>query len=990
MAYTMPKTRSCAQLAGQQTHAEMGTILDLSRYRATASVAGANGRLVQVGDQIFEANNLTKPIRLMGNNNGATITNPLDPALADKMARKMKARGFNFVRIHGIEAYLMMWGEMYSSPRTDVTGTRNYDPRRWEELDAFLYALKQNGMFYSFGPASKNLAINIFGRDRWDEVFNVTGTATATITAGKITNVAITTPNAVKYPDPPSVLVVDAANSNGHGAVIRSVINGAGDITGYIIDNQGDGYTASNGTANGTSTTMISHYGGTGRLKLRLRLDQTIRNHLRDVHYDFLNHVSPITGIAYKDEPALCMVECMNEAHGQLLLGAYGQAVLRPNWVNWLADRYTDIATLNTAWGSSFTGFWDPTLLVISATSSPADATKAAVARWSDSQKFIADSDAALYSWLVQEIRATGFPGMIVCRDMVSEPVISRLYTETGCNMQSVHAYPGLMDDFSAGKTYNSASSNTANAPSYYAYGTNPIYLAIACVTENVPWMFGELGFPWPGIYRGEWGLLGAGYASTHNASGITLHGQTYNAFTFGPGNRTGLKALRPHMYEHDPLTNATTWLMSKVFQAREVATLPITKTMVLNHRALNSLPNAAAMAAATLTYSFTQSGTPASYQTVMPIARQVTRWDTVNPDSTTIANTWRTDVVKTTEAQMNDHGFNVGNVGLYEASNWVFGRGNNQVWGNYEYSAPAMRYPKRVNGKPAEVFADRVAGLFGISTPKTQALVSSGKFAQGVATTVRKGNAFAANATRAETTMPGYAYNKNVDGNRFWENLLVDFIEDGTLLGVTAMDDEPIAQSSSMVVVAASNYYNTGQTHAPMEKIISSIVLNGGTGYPDVSEWAISQSPSIAAAASVIVYATAGVPTSYRIVSQTGNFTSTTLTASRVNGGAGTGLTFTYTLADAPESAEIKMGTPFGGAEEGWPILQKRFVVVFTLTGIDLSAPWVLYELDFAGKRIGELTKTITRVRNGIKIKIDSSRTRQPSVYFELAQAGV
>lgn len=991
MAYTMPRVRSCAPLAGQQFYPEQASILDLAGFRRTASVAGARGRLVKSGGNIYEADELLKPVeqrvpvRLVGNNSAATITHALDPAVAERMAKRLKARGINYVRLHHMEAYLMQWGAMYDMPSM-VTGTRNYDPRRWAELDNFLYVLKQHGIYYSFSPASKNLALNTRGLDRWNETFNATGTITVTVTNGVITSATRSGANATPYPDPPSIIVNDIANSNGNGAVLRCTINettGIIDPT-LIVENGGSGYLAG---GSGTNATIATFYGGTGRLKPRLRIDPAIRQHWKDMLItDFLNHVSPHTGIPYWQEPALCMVECMNEAHLQILLGAYGTAFIRPSWVNWLVARYGTIANLNAAWGgATFAGFWDANLTLILGAFAPADGTKPNVARWSDSQKFIADNDVSLYSWMCNEIRATGYPGMVVCRDMVGEPVFSRLYAETGCDMQSIHLYPALADDFAAGSKYSTAAAAAANAPAHYAYGTNPFNLGLAVITENVPWMLGEYGFAWPGIYRGEMGLLAAGYCSTHNSSGVTLHAETYNSFVFGPSNRTGLRSLRPNQHEHDPLSNGSTWLMAIVLHRGDIATLPITKTVVLNHRALNSMPDAAAMQAATLTYSFTQAGSPASYQTVMPSARQVVRWDTVNPNDLTIGNAWRTDINKSTELQLNDHGFNSGNAAQFEVSDWVFGRGNTTVWGNYEYPTSAIRYVKRVNNKPAEVFADRQAGLMGISTPRTQALVSSGKFAQGVASHVRKGNVIAvANTNKNVVAEQGYAYVANFKGNRFWENLSVDFIEDGTLLGVTSADLRPIAETDRMVVVASSNYYNTGQSHLPCEKIISSITLAGGTGYPDISEWAISQSS--AAQASVIVTSVGGVPTSWRIVSQSGNFTTTALTASRVNGGAGTGLAFTFTLADAPESAEAKMETPFGGAQEGWPILQKRFVVSFSLIGIDMRKNWVLYELDFTGKRVSQLP-VVKRIRSGIKVRIDSSRTAQPAVFFELVQ---
>ncbi|MCL2711211.1 MAG: carbohydrate binding domain-containing protein, partial [Planctomycetaceae bacterium] len=74
---------------------------------------------------------------------------------------------------------------------------------------------------------------------------------------------------------------------------------------------------------------------------------------------DLLEHVNPYTGNAYKDEPAVAMIEINNENSILCTWGAWGDlhqiqdpflAELRKLWNEWLVEKYTGDAALRQAW----------------------------------------------------------------------------------------------------------------------------------------------------------------------------------------------------------------------------------------------------------------------------------------------------------------------------------------------------------------------------------------------------------------------------------------------------------------------------------------------------------------------------------------------------------------------------------------------------------------------------------------------------------------
>lgn len=982
MAYKQPKVRSCDVLAGQQNYPNPDTVLDL--FPLSAITPGVPRRIYHRGSKIYEEGS-GSPIKLVGMNFTPTNTRPLSPEYMDRYIAKLKALGRNYVRIHKPETYLG-----YLVPYgggTTIRGNRTYVKERWDEFHLFLYKLKQAGIVYSFNPGLSNMAWDTNGGDRFSGSFHNAGTIVLTRdgNGGIASATPAGTPTLYGFV-PPSVFITDVPGSNGSGAEIQANINSAGTVTSYTVIKPGKNYSASVSAAN---------YGGMGRALFRMRFDNRFLEHLRDMLcVDLLGAVSPYTGIPYWQENALFMVDIINESHLNYIMGLYNNASgigniptqLRHGFVTYLADRFGDIATLNAAFGgTSYTGFWDDALRPMSKNSSSngvtTTSTRAGRCLFVESCRWIDETDVAFYKYLVDAVKATGYKGLIATRDMPGEPAYTKMYAETGATMQAMHTYIGLCDDYTAGTVYR-GSGGFVNGPIGAPYGIG-MARTLASFMADRPWMFTETGQPLPGIYRGEFGLAYAGYGATHGAVGFTILGPTLPGFEFGTNDRSLRADWEPAPFESDFLQPASAWFGCRMFLRGDIDELPIAKTFTINNRALNNFTNRADLAAADPYVNYRQTDLPPEQVATIHNVRYVMAWDAT--DSQAIANAWMNsgstgEAQKPVATRVTEEF-----APTDETYKWVITRGNQDVSNSGDHNAMAMSYTRRqAGGQESCVGFDRVSGLFFVDSLRSQAIVASPRFAQMAASAVRKGNAFSENTGRDQYFSQGYAYDKNLEGNQFWHNLTIDYIEDGTFFGVTSHEKVPLSQAGRMIICASSNVYFAGATFQPNGKILAGLTLNGGTGYPAVTEFTFTGGVGMAR---VNVYSVGGVPTSYKILDgQQGGFTAAPgAVPIRVTAGAGTGLTFTnFVMADAPESDETTINVGFAGTR-GWPLQQKRFVVRATLRDVDTTVPWVLYELDFTGKRIGRLP--VKRTARGLQIHIDSSKTVQPSVYFELVK---
>ena len=163
----------------------------------------------------------------------------------------------------------------------------------------------------------------------------------------------------------------------------------------------------------------------------------TIMQQLQDAQWHWeralLEHVNPYTGLAYKDDPALAIVEVHNEDsifwHAPLNdLAQYNNgrldrhaAILGEMWMNWVKDRYRNDRSLKLAWGAgtrSDDSVDNPRMKMYGAWEMEADGPRfnknSEKKRMGDFIRFLAELQRDYYNRRQQRLRELGYKAVTV------------------------------------------------------------------------------------------------------------------------------------------------------------------------------------------------------------------------------------------------------------------------------------------------------------------------------------------------------------------------------------------------------------------------------------------------------------------------------------------------------------------------------------------------------------------------------------------------
>lgn len=119
-------------------HIVAGSALDMSSMRATAVPAGSRGRITASGYQLLEAG-IAVRFHIATIQPERTFTPiPSDRATVDAAVLYLARQGFNAIRLMGLEHWF----------KDGRAGSANFDPVKVAALDYFMYACKQQGLFW--------------------------------------------------------------------------------------------------------------------------------------------------------------------------------------------------------------------------------------------------------------------------------------------------------------------------------------------------------------------------------------------------------------------------------------------------------------------------------------------------------------------------------------------------------------------------------------------------------------------------------------------------------------------------------------------------------------------------------------------------------------------------------------------------------------------------------------------------------------------------
>lgn len=297
-------------------------------------------------------------------------------------------------------------------------------------------------------------------------------------------------------------------------------------------------------------------------LKARLFTQQEARDHYAQGFRTLYDRVNPYTGTNILQDPALFMVEMMNECTPDFAASASWPAVWMTRdagttqgtagktWTEWLSDStqshgYADIAALNTAWGTAYANF-----AAVPAPSSNLPglgmpANKISV----DVVKYLWYLYANLASWYGTFLQSVGYSGLK--SGYIASPSINTLRESAATAFDDVvnlHDYCMQCNDPTPGLSINNG------------VGNSPVWEFMHWASQGIVWQsgkpayWGEYGWPYWGRYRNQQVMLAA-YAAQGGIPAVTMFhtGGIWEA-TYNAAADSRTKALTPYCHHGDPV----------------------------------------------------------------------------------------------------------------------------------------------------------------------------------------------------------------------------------------------------------------------------------------------------------------------------------------------------------------------------------------------------------------------------------------------------
>lgn len=326
--------------------------------------------------------------------------------------------------------------------------------------------------------------------------------------------------------------------------------------------------------------------------KERIFTQQNARDNWRAGFDAIYNRINRYTGKNILQDPALFLVECLNECSAQQTAQVAwpttwstrdsAQGTGAKTWTEWLADStqahgYANLAAINGSWGTAYASFAeipDP-----SGTELP-NLNIASTQRSIDVVLYASYLDDQLATYFDGEMNYFGYTGLYCSIISFPNAVFMRNAAKSSANkVVNLHNYTFL----STAPAISAALQNGATNSPIWNY-ESWVYTA-GIYTTNKPSYAGEYGWPYWGQYRNQYPMLSA-FLALQGASSLSLFYQgDFFSDTYDANARFRLSSLYPLSGHGDPVCEFVHAVMFFAFVRGDVTEATVSKEITVNDR---------------------------------------------------------------------------------------------------------------------------------------------------------------------------------------------------------------------------------------------------------------------------------------------------------------------------------------------------------------------------------------------------------------------
>lgn len=242
---------------------------------------------------------------------------------------------------------------------------------------------------------------------------------------------------------------------------------------------------------------------------------------------DLLTHKNPYTGLRYADDPAVCMVEIINEDtffrwDGQQVLRnlppAYGK-ILDGLWNRWLAEKYPDRRQLEQAWGAGgLADSEDPSAATVLRWGRTSSKSAARVQDWHD---FLQTTEQRYFLDMLRHLKEEVGVQAPITGTFAFGPLGA--YTQSHFELVDSHAYFDH-PKYIGGADFTTDKWTVLNVPQASRPDGSALHRLAVMRAEGKPFTVSEFNHCAPNEYAADAIPMVASFASLHDWDGVFLY----------------------------------------------------------------------------------------------------------------------------------------------------------------------------------------------------------------------------------------------------------------------------------------------------------------------------------------------------------------------------------------------------------------------------------------------------------------------------------